>query len=286
MKKVIVYSGGLYASRLLTMERYRQISYFVDDIDAETGFEYGDGTKNIYPLRVLEKEDKDNIIIVVSDEKIYPKAKEKLEKMGFLEDVHFFSGWRLNLAFYKSLYGETSWDKFEKEEKDTHSEKQYLQRAKVMAEMIPEGVHSVMDLGCGAMHLKSLLPDTSKYYGVDYCKRNQDTIVCDLNSESIPDIKVDLYYMAGLLYYIDDIDRLVRQFSEKGKNHVLFDYGGIERYLRLDGVPSDPYIAVRNNYLSAEEIFSIFIKYGYSMDAAKWDWKTNNLGWHIYRFHN
>ena len=286
MKKIIVYAGGIYASRLLTLERYQQVSYFVDDLEEEKKFEFGDGYKTIYPLCALEKEDKDNTIIVVSDEKVYSDAKEKLERMGYLEGVHFFSGWRLDIAFYKRLYGETSWDAFEKENKDTHSAEQYLQRAKLMLEMIPENVHSVMDLGCGEMHLKGLLPPTVKYYGVDYCKRNQETMVCDLNSDGIPDIQVDLYYMAGLLYYIDDIEQLVRQFSEKGNNYVLFDYGGIERYLRLDGVPSDPYIAVRNNYLSAEEIFSIFIKFGYSMDAARWDWKTKNLGWHIYRFHN
>lgn len=34
---------------------------------------------------------------------------------------------------------------------------------------------------------------------IGYCERNKETIICDINKEKLPDIKVDLYYMAGLL---------------------------------------------------------------------------------------
>ena len=59
-------------------------------------------------------------------------------------------------------------------------------RAQAMVKLIPKNVGSILDIGCGECLLKKYLPREIKYYGLDYRKRNDETIVCNINEEKIP----------------------------------------------------------------------------------------------------
>lgn len=286
MKKLIVYYPGVWAERLLTVERFREVCYFVtDDVIvnryAPLGSEYG---KEVYSAGVLAKENKEDILILVSDNTKYATAKEVLEWMGFVENLHFFNGWKLNLRFYKQIASDSSWMSYEEKNDESISDCSFEQRTKLMLKMIPGDVHSVMDLGCGVSFLKTVLPSSIQYYGLDICERKHTSFVCDLNREFLPGVYVDMYYMAGLVYYIIDIDRLFSQMTKA--KYILFDYGGTERYLRLDGVPGDPLIGARNNFYSLEELFNILHRHGFVLENAFWDTEKGKIGWHIYLFKN
>lgn len=284
-KKLVVFYPGKWAESLLTIERYKEISFFVtDDSDIDNmSYEcYFD--KRTFPASVLKTEDKDAVIILISDNYRYNHAKDVLEAMGFIENIHFFNAWKLDFRFYKEFYSDGSWQSHEKEDKTLISDSSYNKRSKIMASLIPKDVKSLMDVGCGDAFLKQYIPSDLKYFGLDVCPRKEASFVCDLNKESLPKIEVDMYYMAGLLYYINDLDNLFSQMTNA--KYILYDYGGTERYLRLDGVPNDPLINARNNFYSQEYIFNTLHKYSFSMEHAYWDPNNGKIGWHIYLFKN
>lgn len=286
MKKLIIYYPGKWAERLLTLERYKEVSYFVadevaDGMYAPLGDEYG---KEVRLPAAMLQDKKDGVLIIVADNAKYSSAKKTLEAMGFKADVDFFNGWKLSLNFYKQLESDSSWLEYEQKNDRSIADRSFEQRTKLMYDMIPEDVRSVMDLGCGVSYLKDLLLPNVQYYGVDICERENTSFVLDLNKDPLPDVCVDLYYMAGLIYYIDDPDRFFAQMTKA--KYILFDYGGIERYLRLDGVPNDPLIGARNNFNSPEDLFNLLHGHGFVLEKAYWDTEKGKIGWHIYLFKN
>ena len=60
--------------------------------------------------------------------------------------------------------------------------------------------------------VKRILMQRYQILRIDYCERNKETIICDINKEKLPDIKVDLYYMAGIIDYVTDIPILLSSF--------------------------------------------------------------------------
>lgn len=285
MKKIIVYYCGKWAERLLTVERYKETAYFIDDdppVEGTVSFLGEGSSKPVYKPDILDSEDPDNIIILISDNYHYGDAKKALEAKGLTENRHFFNGWKLSPNFYKLYYSDSSWQSNEENDRELINQNSYDDRSRIMASLIPEDVGSLLDIGCGACFLKQYLPDRIKYYGLDYCQREGADFVCDINNEAMPDIKVDMYYMAGLVYYVDDMDKFISGLTNA--EYILFDYGGTERYLRLDGVPADPLVNARNNFVSPEEIFNILRKYGFTYEKGWWDPQNGKVGWHIYLF--
>ncbi|WP_167958653.1 Coenzyme F420 hydrogenase/dehydrogenase, beta subunit C-terminal domain [Anaerosporobacter faecicola] len=85
---------------------------------------------------------------------------------------------------------------------------QYMwrKRAIVCSKFLNSNDHSVLDVGAGNMYLKKLLDENVIYYPLDYTKRQEDTIVCDLNKYEFPDIKVDAIVCAGIIGYLNDLN--------------------------------------------------------------------------------
>ncbi len=281
MKKLIIFYSGIWSEKLLTIDRYKEVSYFVDDnvVKEQTYFD-----KKVYPIEVLTKENPDNIIIIVSDNLRYNNAKQILEHQGFIENKHFFNGWKLDFAFYKLYYGDNSWQHHEEENSSSISQSKFDVRAKTMSTLIPKNVKSILDIGCGVCDLKKYIASDIHYYGLDYCYRDGVDYVCDFNQEVLPNISVDMYYMAGIIYYIDNINLFFSQL--KNAKYILFDYGGTERYLRLDGVPADPLINARNNFIETDKLFNILRENNFVYENGIWDWRNGSIGWHIYLFRN
>ena len=287
MKKLIIYYPGIWAERLLTVERFKEVSYFITDDAAAVGryAPLGSGSsKEVYLPEVLTEENKGEILILIADNVKYAAAKTVLEAMGFVANIDFFNGWKLNLNFYKQIELDSSWMEYEQRNDKSIANPNYALRTELMIGMIPEDVRSVMDIGCGVSFLKKLLSPNVQYYGVDICKREHTSFICDLNSEPLPDVNVDLYYMAGLLYYINDVDRLFSQMTKA--KYILFDYDGTERYLRLDGVPGDPLISARNNFVSIEDMFNMLHRHGFELEEAQWNPEIGQTQWHFYLFKN
>ncbi len=75
-------------------------------------------------------------------------------------------------------------------------------RAGVAAQMI-SAYSRVLDIGCGAMDLERALPEGCAYQPCDLVRRDERTIVCDLNRGEFPEAsQADVVSMLGVLEYV------------------------------------------------------------------------------------
>ena len=63
---------------------------------------------------------------------------------------------------------------------------------------------SIVDYGCGKMWLKEYLQTSNIYSGVDYQKRDEETIVCDFNKKEFPNKNSTVAFVSGCLEYVED----------------------------------------------------------------------------------
>ncbi len=122
-----------------------------------------------------------------------------------------------------------------------------------------------MDLGCGNEILKRYVRGI-RYIGVDYKKRSEDTIVCDLEKDSLPDIAVDMYCLIGVIYYLKDIKNLIRQMRKA--KYILLSYRGMEHYRRLDNRFDGVYSGGLENSLYTSDLVNIFFDMNFVL--VKW----------------
>jgi len=88
------------------------------------------------------------------------------------------------------------------------------ERTQIMAQWIPDGT-SVMEFGCGNMVIKQYLPDNCQYTASDIVKRDENTIVLDLNQKSLPKLaRHDIFLFSGVIEYVYDIERLIQVSSQ------------------------------------------------------------------------
>ncbi len=285
MKKIIVYGMDEWTKELLTLSLCEKVAYFV--IDEEDPPERDDCWNMYaggYSIQRLLEEEKDDVIIIISNNRRYEKAARNLKEMGFIENVHFFNGWKLDENFYNVIDANEDWKLIEKNgDSNIFQNSVWEKRAEMMSGMIPDDVCSIMDLGCGDGKLKKYLSDKIKYIGVDYCYRDENTIVCDMNKEELPDISVDMYYLAGIVMYIDDIKHLFHQM--KRAKYILLSTISIENHLTLNGrifrEESGVY-SFRNTII--DDMVNQLYSEGFVLINCKYIYKVLNM--HILLFQN
>ncbi|MBI1212303.1 MAG: hypothetical protein GC190_12625 [Alphaproteobacteria bacterium] len=92
-------------------------------------------------------------------------------------------------------------------------------RAVVAAQLIPAGMR-VADIGCGAMRLEAHLPFACTYVPSDVVKRDERTVVADLNAADLPEEflpGVDIVAMLGVWEYLYNPERTFAALARAGK---------------------------------------------------------------------
>lgn len=115
------------------------------------------------------------------------------------------------------------------------------ERARQTATYIPVGAH-VLDLGCGAMALRTMLPQGCRYTPADLVARSEDTILVDFNQEQFPDGKFDVAVLLNVLEFIHEPAKLLAKCRQAAGTLVLsyqVDGGGDKRARRESGYFSD-----------------------------------------------
>lgn len=173
------------------------------------------------------------------------------------------------------------------EQSDTNALKRQRQgwkdRARAMSQLIPEDVKVLMDIGCGEELLKEFLCKDIKYYGLDYCERNKETIICDINKEKLPDIKVDLYYMAGIIDYVTDIPNFIKQLSRA--KYVVMSKTRNERFIRLDDKVMDSgYMNYGISSYYCSNLITDMFEIGFVCRKMQWNYKQRDE--HYFLFEN
>lgn len=134
-------------------------------------------------------------------------ARQKLVSQAFRERATLVSRW----ATLSNEWTE-SWDA----------------RAQRAAGLIGDAV-SVMDIGCGMMTLEKHLRPGVTYTPLDVVRRDERTLVIDLNKDAFPPLGADVAVGLGLIEYIYDTPKLLRSIAEKCERAV-FSYNSLDDY--------------------------------------------------------
>lgn len=110
--------------------------------------------------------------------------------------------------------------------KDLHKKNQsWPSRAKIIAKYIrPQDSPVVLDLAAGAMAMRGLIPETSKYIPVDIHRRDQDTIICDFNMGEYPltiEPRPTVVIAQGVYEYLLDKRMFIRMLRHHGVRVVM-----------------------------------------------------------------
>ena len=275
MKKIIGCPAGEWALKLYTVDRFISLEYLLDEREGEYGI--CGFPQRVHSYEYLRNEKIDDLIVIINDTRKYEEIKKKLEKYGLIENIHFFNGWKLDSNFYHEVYADKGWQEFE--QSDTNALKRQRQgwkdRARTMSLLIPDDVKTLMDIGCGEELLKEFLCKDIKYYGLDYCERNKETIICDINKEKLPDIKVDLYYMAGIIDYVTDIPNFIKQLSRA--KYVVMSKTRNERFIRLDDkVMESGYMNYGTNSYYCSNLITDMFENGFVCRKMQWNYKQRD----------
>lgn len=275
MKKIIGCPAGEWALKLYTVDRFISLEYLLDEQEGEYGI--CGFPQRVHSYEYLRNEKIDDLIVIINDTRKYEEIKKKLEKYGLIENIHFFNGWKLDSNFYHEVYADKGWQEFE--QSDTNALKRQRQgwkdRARAMSQLIPEDVKVLMDIGCGEELLKEFLCKDIKYYGLDYCERNKETIICDINKEKLPDIKVDLYYRAGIIDYVIDIPNFIKQLSRA--KYVVMSKTRNERFIRLDDKVMDSgYMNYGISSYYCSNLITDMFEIGFVCRKMQWNYKQRD----------
>lgn len=275
MKKIIGCPAGEWALKLYTVDRFISLEYLLDEQEGEYGI--CGFPQRVHSYEYLRNEKIDDLIVIINDTRKYEEIKKKLEKYGLIENIHFFNGWKLDSNFYHEVYADKGWQEFE--QSDTNALKRQRQgwkdRARAMSQLIPEDVKVLMDIGCGEELLKEFLCKDIKYYGLDYCERNKETIICVINKEKLPDIKVDLYYMAGIIDYVIDIPNFIKQLSRA--KYVVMSKTRNERFIRLDDKVMDSgYMNYGISSYYCSNLITDMFEIGFVCRKMQWNYKQRD----------
>ena len=94
---------------------------------------------------------------------------------------------------------------------------EWEERTELIARIVPKHTR-VIEFGAGKRQLESYLDPTCSYFPSDLVDRCGNTIVLDLNSRPLPDLrhlKLDVAVFAGVLEYISDLDSVVLWLSDQ-----------------------------------------------------------------------
>jgi hypothetical protein len=91
------------------------------------------------------------------------------------------------------------------------------ERTKLIGSLIPQGSR-VIEFGAGRRQLELYLDSSCIYFSSDLVSRSSDTIVCNLNSSDLPnlkELKLDVAVFSGVLEYISDLDYLAKWLAQQ-----------------------------------------------------------------------
>lgn len=250
--RYVVFGVGNEVRLYYSNEFIEKIDFFIDNDEDKQGKLFLG--KKIYAPEYIK-----NIkcFVIISSIYEYGSMKKQLLSYGLREKKDFT--WGPN--FYgnneiTSTYGYKKWEDYDSTINFLYGNWDY--RVKKVSECIDESINSVLDLGAGAMSLKNFLNSKVIYYPVDYCKRAEETIVCNFEKYEFPDINVDCIAASGILEYISDMEWFIGEICKRCETAVI-SYIPIEKHQNFAIRQHEGW---KNNY-SIIELCILFQKNGF-----------------------
>lgn len=176
---------------------------------------------------------RENTLYVLLELFEYPDMAKRLHEKGLKDGKDFIL--LVDGARYRENYKEASRQRKWVEVEDIRkmNKQDWIKRIILMKDLIGEHNRSVLDIGCWEGELKEYLQGTIRYYGCDYVKRQQDTIVCDLNHYEFPTVDFDVAYISGSLEYMENLEWYFDQIC-KANHEVILSYSLLEYFPLID----------------------------------------------------
>lgn len=119
----------------------------------------------------------------------------------------------------------------------------------------------VADYGAGQMYLKTFLRQGVTYYPIDYLKRFEETIVCDLNTDFFPDLEVDATVLNGVLEFLTTAEELLAHACRKSRRKVILSYMTVDHFPNREARRTSGYVSD----LSEQKIIQIVKENGFHL---------------------
>lgn len=176
---------------------------------------------------------------------------------------------KLKIARYNKIKSHNKSDKKRWSNKESLFEN-WDERTKLLANFVQPKT-SVLEFGSARLVLPSFLPEGCIYYNSDLVKRNENTLVIDLNVEPLPELPfVDYVIFSGVLEYINHIDKVIAHTAAY-TNNFLFSYATLNKYSSLDNRRINGWVS---DY-SLEELEKIFIDNDFTFTViGEWNKQT------------
>lgn len=82
----------------------------------------------------------------------------------------------------------------------------------------------VADFGCGMMWLENFLRPGQKYLPIDYLRRDERTLVLDLNRDSLQNVRADAAFLSGVLEYVQDVPAFAGKLAALPLKQIVLSY--------------------------------------------------------------
>jgi len=228
LKPLILYGMGTIGMEISYWLDSQQIEYtFVDRnaIEKQKLFD-----KPVVTPESL-KSDFMNANIIVSTNIYFDEIKTKLLESGFSESqIIPYTLFVPRNIIWPDLEDNINWDLMKPS-------------VELFSKWIDENMNSVVDYGAGQMYLKTFLSKDVKYYPIDYMKRFDDTIVCDLNKGNFPDLQADVAVLNGVLEFLITAEDLIKHVCEKTANMIIISYMTVDKFPNITGRRTSGYLS-------------------------------------------
>lgn len=151
-------------------------------------------------------------------------------------------------------------------------------RVEMFSEWITDDIESIVDYGAGKEWLRKYIKPEVKYYPVDYIKRNEHTILCDLNVDSFPEINADVSVCSGVLEFINTAKELLQHVCKHTNKMVIVSYLGVDNFPDIEGRRASAYVSD----LSENDIVTVMNANGFELIKKVND--PVNSACQVYRF--
>lgn len=225
---LVLYGMGGAGLRIAQWCDENQVDYVFSDRDAETKRE--SASKTVISPQCL-KEEYPNANVVVSSIIYYEEIAQTLLELGIeKERIISYKAFMPQNILWSDLDGNIDWDLM-------HF------RVEMFSAWITEDIQSVVDYGAGKMYLREYLAPGVQYFPVDYIRRNEQTILCDLNQGGFPDIQSDAAICSGVLEFIYTAEQLLEHVCEHTKKMIILSYLGVDDFPDIDGRRASAYVS-------------------------------------------
>ncbi len=225
---LVLYGMGGAGMRIAKWCDENKIDYIFADRDAEKKQQLVNNV--VVSPHLLEVEYK-NANIVISSIIYFDEIKKELLKLGVNENrIVSYNLFMPQDIVWSDLDENIDWDLMRF-------------RVEMFSEWITSEIRSVSDYGAGKMFLQEYLNSDVKYFPIDYIRRNEQTILCDLNLGEFPEIQTDATVCSGVLEFIHTAEKLLEHVCRNTNKMVILSYLTADQFPNIEGRRASAYVS-------------------------------------------